>query len=262
MTNIIKIDQEKQQIDHLRSLAKIASESKQYATLTESQLFNLMLSANDLGISPMKAINGGFYVVNGKVCMSTAMMVDRIRRCGHSIKVIELTRDKCVIIAQRKDNNDSIKMDYTWEDATLAGLINSPTWKKYPKIMLYNRCMSQIARMLFPDVVGNSYSEEERFDIQGVAPEERPLEDAEAEVSIVHPVVQEILTESQMAKLDYLLLELEDHDKKIEDFICKRRGISTVYDLQVDKFEGVVQYLESLLSKKRKEEANESAAIA
>lgn len=259
MTTMIKFKEDKSQIDHLRGLAKIASESKQYAATTESQLLNLMLSAKDLGISPMKAINGAFYIVNGKVCMSTAMMADRIRKCGHSIKVIEMSNKQCTILAIRKDNGDSFKLEYTWEDATLAGLINSPTWKKFPKNMLYNRCMSQVARILFPDVVGNSYSEEERFDIENVPAEKRPLEDAEAEMVVETPMLEDTLTDAEEAELDALLDDIDLEERvRIVSFVCKRAGVDSIYSIPPTKFKGVITYIEKEIAKiiEKEEEEN------
>lgn len=240
MSSIIKY--EDQNMNHLKSLAKIAFESKQYANLTETSLLNLMLSAQDLGISPMKAINGSFYIVNGKVCMSTALMADRIRKAGHSIKVVEMTKEKCVIVAVRKDNQDSIKCDYTWDEAQAAGLTGSPTWKKFPKIMLYNRCMSMVARILFPDVVGNSYSEEERFDIANIPSEKRPLEDAEAEMIIgdVLPVEKEELSEEQCKKLESLLEEDPEAEMKIRDTL----GINSYNEMTQEDYARAIKFLE------------------
>lgn len=163
--NIIKYEDYKKDLELLRELAHNAFKSGSYQA-SEVQLFNVMLSAKDLGVSPMKAINGGFNIINGKISMSTSLMADRIRKDGHSIKVVDWTIDKCVIIGQRKDNNDSVKVEFTSEDAKLAGLWGSNVWKKYPKAMLYNRAMSMLARVLFPDVVGNCYSEEEAEEIK------------------------------------------------------------------------------------------------
>lgn len=252
MTNIIKHEQ--QNLSHLKSLAKIAADSKQYANLSESSLLNLMLSAHDLGISPMKAINGSFYVVNGKVCMSTALMADRIRKAGHSIKIVEMSKDKCVIVAVRKDNGDSLKFEYSWEDATLAGLVNSPTWKKFPKIMLYNRCMSSVARILFPDVVGNSYSEEERFDIENVPAEKRPLEDQEMITLDSMPPPPPSITEAQQAELDVLLQE----DADAIPIIQKRLGVEEIYQMGPKDFERVIGFL----NRRKEERENGQAAMA
>lgn len=256
MSNIIKHEQQKEKLNHLRSLAKIACDSKQYQNMNETSLLNLMLSAQDLGISPMKAINGGFYVVNGKVCMSTALMADRIRKDGHSIKIIEMTRDKCVIIGKRKDNDDSLKFEYTWEDATLAGLTGSPTWKKFPKLMLYNRCMSSVARILFSDVVGNSYSEEERYDIQNISAEDRPLENQEPEMIVeAEPVeIIEKLTDEQCAYIDSLLINDLDAAAKI----VKQFEVDTVFDLKPIDFERVISWL----NKRKEKRENESTRVA
>ena len=176
MSNIVKLEEQKQEIDYLKSLAAIAAKSGT-SNISSEAMLNIMLTAKDLGISPMKAINGGFYVVNGKICMSTCLMADRIRKEGHSIKIPEWSSQKCSVLGTRKDNGDSIKFEFTMEDAQAAGLTGSPTWKKFPKQMLYNRAMSTLARTLFPDVVGNAYSEDEKYDIMDVPPEKRPLED-------------------------------------------------------------------------------------
>jgi hypothetical protein len=148
--------------------------------MNEATMLNIMLTARDLGISPLKALNGGFYIVNGKISMSTNLMIDRIRSEGHSIKIIEWTREKCVVIGKRKDNDDSCKVEYTMEDAQLAGLLNSPTWKKHPKSMLSARAHSMLARVLFPDVVGSAYSEDEAHEIQGIPAHKRPEIDVES----------------------------------------------------------------------------------
>jgi len=179
MSALIKHEEQKQELDYFRNLVSIAAKSGTNNMAPETML-NIMLTAKDLGISPMKAINGGFYVVNGKISMSTSLMADRIRKEGHSIKIPEWTSQKCSVLGTRKDNGDSVKFEFTMEDAQAAGLTNSPTWKKFPKQMLYNRAMSTLARTLFPDVVGNAYSEDEKYDIMNVPAEKRPLEDPDA----------------------------------------------------------------------------------
>jgi hypothetical protein len=176
MTSLVKQDQANE-LDYFRSLVQIAQKSGAYGSMTPETMLNIMLTAKDFGISPMKALNNGFYVVKGKISMSTDLMVDRIRKDGHSIKVPEWTSEKCVVIGVRKDNGDSIKFEFTIEDAQRAGLTNSPTWKSFPKHMLYKRAVATLARTLFPDVVGNAYSEDEKHDITNTPPPQRPLED-------------------------------------------------------------------------------------
>jgi hypothetical protein len=203
MSDIIKYEGKKQEIDYFKSLCMIASKGGTSGMSMENMM-NIMLTAKDLGISPMKAINGGFYIVNGKIGMSTAMMADRIRKSGHSIKIPEWDSKRCVVIGIRKDNGDSIRFEYTMEDAQSADLLRNPTWKKFPKQMLYNRAMATLARTLFPDVVGNAYSEDEKWDILNVSPDKRPLEDPDllevVNETDISPVAQDSASQLQELK--------------------------------------------------------------
>lgn len=226
MTNqVSKLDDQKQNIDYFKNLAKVAVSSGNYAGIKEAEMINLMMSAQALGVDPMKAINGGFYIVKGKVIMSTALMADRIRKGGHSIKIVDWSREKCVIIGVRKDNGDSVKVEYSMEDAALAGLADSPTWKKFPKNMLYNRAMSTLARVLFSDILGMSYSEDESHDIRNIKPEERAeigVEmDAEAFVTLEN-INCEVEKEFKSMTKDY---PFQDKLKEYVDFCCKTHGL-------------------------------------
>ncbi len=176
MRELVRHEEQKLELDYFKTLASIASKSGTNG-MTQEVMINIMMTAKDFGISPMKAVNGGFYVVNGKIGMSTALMADRIRKAGHSVKIPEWTSQKCAILGTRKDNGDSVKFEFTMEDAQAAGISGSPVWKKFPKQMLYNRAMATLARTLFPDVVGSAYSEDEKFDILDTPPEKRPCED-------------------------------------------------------------------------------------
>lgn len=225
MSEIMKYQEQKQELEYFKHLAGIASKGGT-SNMSLETLMNIMLTAKDLGISPMKAINGGFYVVGGKISMSTALMADRIRKEGHSIKIPEWSSQKCTIIGVRKDNNDSIKFEYTMEDAQAAGLTNSPTWKKFPKQMLYNRAMATLARTLFPDVVGNAYSEDEKYDIMNVPPEKRPVEDPDCTLEIIPT---EVRSEFTLEHVKHQLIANQisiDHLEEYLNDVSSRQGKS------------------------------------
>ncbi len=236
MTNIINFEHQSKEIEALKQLVGVALKSGKYPQeMNGDTMLNIMLSAKDLGVSPMKALNGGFYVVNGKIAMSTALMSDRIRRDGHSVKITEWTEDKCVIIGIRKDNQDSVKVEFTMKDAQLAGLTSSPTWKKYPKNMLYNRAMSTLARVLFSDVVGNCYSEDEKEEIAAPKKFEQKIETIETEVPT--------LSEEQCANLDTILCDSEkaqEQAKKITEFL----KVESIYTIPQEHYLRTVKALE------------------
>ena len=233
MSGLIKHQEQKEQLDYFKSLVSIASK-KGSNNMAPEEMLNIMLTARDLGISPMKAINGGFYIVNGKISMSTALMADRIRKEGHSIKIPEWTSEKCVIIGVRRDNGDSIKFEYTMEDARSAGLTGSPTWKKFPKQMLYNRAMSVIARTLFPDVVGNAYSEDEKWDILNIPAEKRPEEDPDVmQIKTCPQQSQEI--DANHSPLERLREHLKNDGLPVEKLDAFLQQISDKKQESVDK---------------------------
>ncbi len=255
MSNIVKFEQKKYDIDHFKKLVDIASKSGNYG-MTPDVMLNIMMTAQDLGISALKALNGGFYIVNGKISMSTALMADRIRKDGHSIKIPEWTSEKCVIIGVRRDNGDSIKFEFTMEDAKIAGLTNSPTWKKFPKQMLYNRAMSTLARTLFPDVVGNAYSEDEKYDVMNVPPERRPCEDPDViNVSQDFTVNENdrIITQEEV---DHIFQMCDSDEKKVGKALAWS-GFSSG-DIKKKHYDKIVQAYEA---KKQKEEVLEAVAI-
>src|ERR1700689_3077377 len=107
MSQLQKYEPPVSEIEHFKVLARIMRTSNGLPKeMNEDMALNVMLTARDYGISPMKAVNGGFVLVKGKITMSTGLMVDRIRSAGHSIKVVEWTSQNCVITGLRKDNAD------------------------------------------------------------------------------------------------------------------------------------------------------------
>ena len=119
----------------------------------------IMLTGRELSIPPMQAFRS-IYVVKGKPTLSAQLMGALIFRAGHSYSVVESTNDRCIIEYKRK-GGETYRHTFTIEDAERAGLRASPTWKQYPKAMLFSRCMSAGARAFMPDVIAGMYTPEE-----------------------------------------------------------------------------------------------------
>ena len=263
MSSLIQVQQDKVRIEHFRELAAIAMKGGT-PNMTPETIMNIMLTADDLGISPMKAINGGFYIVNGKITMSTALMADRIRKDGHSIKIPEWTSQKCVIMGIRKDSGDSIKLEYTMEDAQIAGLTSSPTWKKYPKSMLYNRAMSMLAKTLFSDIVGAAYSEEdEKYDILGVPAKDRPLqtpvEDENLDIDIT-PEDTKFVGSNDILVLESLMARLDaDSKSTVYSWIKTKYNAASFEELPQDAYKNCVTSISNRIKFLKDQEKQEKA---
>lgn len=154
------------ELDRIAETCKKLMQTKHYHKLGEEGICAIMARCKALGIHPFEGLNGGFYMVQGKVGMSTEMMAALVRQRGHSVSKItkegQDDRVVCTLKGKRKDNGDEMTCSFTMQDAKAAGLWNGPTWQKYPAIMLYNRCMSMLFRQLFPDLsLGAGYLPDE-----------------------------------------------------------------------------------------------------
>lgn len=155
------------EMEKIQSICAALMKTKHYASLGEAGIHSIIARAKALGIHPFEALNGGFTCINGKVGMSTEMMAALARRRGHSIvKDPKSNAEICILHGKRVDNGDEWTCTFSKNDALAAGLWNGATWKKYPAIMLYNRCMSMLFRQLFPDLsLGAGYVEDELREI-------------------------------------------------------------------------------------------------
>lgn len=154
---------EEHELQVYQVMAQQAASSKLYRGIgDESGLLTIMLSAREMGIPPMGAINGGLNLIQGKVEISARMMTALIRKAGHSILVTESTDEICTVKGKRADNGDEMVCSFSIEEAKRAGLVKSGGgWSKHPSDMLFARAISRLSRRLFSDIIGIGYVEGE-----------------------------------------------------------------------------------------------------
>jgi hypothetical protein len=227
MSQLMKYKDQQQELQTLKAMAAIAVNSGKYGgDYNESTILNIFLTAKSLGIDPMVALNGGFNIIKGKINMGAHFMTALARRKGHSIKVIEMTATKCVIIGQRKDNGDSVKYEYTWEEATKAGLTGKDNWRNCPKQMLYCGCVRNVFRILFSDL-GIAYDADEMN-------VETSFEEEPAHVEVHTPAVAMVAAEESNEQdegdyqrlrdaLDKDSITLDHIDSYLSDLVAKHK---------------------------------------
>ena len=210
-----------QEFQMLQVIAKNASDSGLYAGMgQQAKIFMVLLAARELGVSPMLALNGGIWNISGKIEISARLMNGLIRRAGHSINIVVSNDTHCTLLGKRSDG-DSFECSFNMEDAIKAGLAGGNVWKKYPADMLYNRCMSRLARRLFSDVIGNSYIEGEIKEAKEVERLEQ-VECEEIKPSLPYIKEQNMYSSSNItAKVDHFApdanLEQPKEEPKISD---------------------------------------------
>lgn len=149
----------------LALMAKSAHLSSFYKNLGgEAGIMAIMLLARELDISPMQALSGGIWNIQGRVVLSSRMMNMKIRQAGHKLDIQNMGAEGCRIAGTRKDTGETMTVSFTKEDALRAGVLGKDVWHKFPREMYFARALSLLARMLFPDVIGNCYVEHEISD--------------------------------------------------------------------------------------------------
>jgi len=124
---------------------------------------NVMVAAvtgRDFGWNPLTAMRN-MHIIEGKATISAEAMVALARQNGHSISG-SVNDDRAEVKGKRRDTGDTMEISFSMADAKRAGLLRKGPWTQYPKSMMWARAVSQLCRMLFPDVLlGCSYVPEE-----------------------------------------------------------------------------------------------------
>src|SRR5438552_1450297 len=95
------------------------------------------------------------FLVKGKTGQSAESMRALIHRAGHALKFEEMSAEVCTVWGTRADNGDTETVTFTIGDAERAGLVKGGgAWESYPRAMLIARATTELARLLFGDVIG------------------------------------------------------------------------------------------------------------
>lgn len=130
-----------------------------------SKAITKALIGQSMGMGLVQSMNS-LYVIDGKVAMDSHAIRNTAVMAGYTIKTITLDATKAVLEwSVRKDGKDEVlgTSEYTWEDATKAGLVDKQNWRKFPKDMLFARAITRGARMYANQAFANQpiYEREE-----------------------------------------------------------------------------------------------------
>ena len=122
-----------------------------------------IMFGSELGLGPMQSLSK-IAVIDGRPSLSAEAQRGLIRAAGHQIWTVELTNTRCVLAGQRIGEGRTEEVGWTLDDAKRAGLAGKDNWRHYPRQMLLARATSDLARLLFSDVLGGFPSTEETLE--------------------------------------------------------------------------------------------------
>lgn len=189
-------------------MAKAIAESKLFGIQTPAQALALGLLCQAEGRHPAEAARD-YHIINGKPSLKSEAMLARFQQAGGKVDWHEYTHES-VSGTFSHPQGGSLKVSWTMQDATRAGLTGNPTWKKFPRQMLKARCISEAVRGIFPGVLSGLYAPEEVGEftpVQAVtepevlqieAPKEEPLPE---KIERINPM-QRLLASKNKAQRD------------------------------------------------------------
>lgn len=155
---------EKMPLNEMMTIADVFAKSGMFADAkTQAQALVKIMAGAELGLPPFASISG-VHIILGKPSIGAGLIASRVKGSGkYDYKIVEHTDDKCVIDffkGKEKIGTES----FTIEDAKRQVTKNMD---KFPKNMLFARCISNGSRFYCPDVFsGPVYTPEEMEDVK------------------------------------------------------------------------------------------------
>ena len=112
-----------------------------------------------LGLTDYDAMTG-LHIIKGKAVLAANLMAAAIKRAGKYDYRAECTDSECTIVFYGRTMDGKMEQigttEYTMDDAKRARLTGGDNWQKYPKAMLFARCISSGYKQHCPDALGSA----------------------------------------------------------------------------------------------------------
>ena len=124
--------------------------------------FTIIATGAELGLSPVASLRS-IHVIQGRAVLSAALIAGIVQRRPDLCEGFALVESSDTIATYETTRRGQapVRMSFTLEQAQRARLTDKDNWKKYPHAMLRARASAELARAVYPDVVGGLYDPDE-----------------------------------------------------------------------------------------------------
>lgn len=125
--------------------------------------FAIIATGRELGLTAMQSLRS-IHVIKGKTILSAdlvaALVKSRRDVCAYFM-LVESTTERATYRTQRVGEPEATTLTFTFEDAKRAQVTGNPNWTKFPAAMLRARCITALARAVYPDLAMGIYDADE-----------------------------------------------------------------------------------------------------
>lgn len=152
-------------VQDVSEMARAVAQSRMFG-MDQAQAMTLMLLAQAKGIHPIQAVER-YHVIQGRPAMKADAMLADFQAAGGTVEWTERSEKAWEgTFTHPTHAPNGLPVRFTLDDAKRAGLLNNPTWTKYPGNMLRARVISNAIRTIMPGIVAGIYTPEEASDME------------------------------------------------------------------------------------------------
>lgn len=144
-------------LEELKDMAGILARSGCFGAKTMEGAFALMARGMSMGLPVLTALSE-MHLIEGRAELSADLMAAMILRSGlcEEWTWVSVTATRCELRTKRRGSAPT-SVVWTIERAKTAGLDGRANFKRFPEAMLRARAISELARMVYPDVTSGVY---------------------------------------------------------------------------------------------------------
>ena len=152
-------------------MADSIARSGLFGMKTKDQALALMIVAQAENRHP-GSVATEYHIIQGRPALKADAMLARFQQAGGVVEWQEYTDTKVSGLFSHSVNSPKpVLIEWTFAQATKAGLTGKDNWKNYPRAMLRARVVSEGVRTVYPAVCVGVYTPEE---VQDFEPADRP----------------------------------------------------------------------------------------
>lgn len=166
-------------IGEMDRMADAIARSGLFGMKTKDQALALMIVAQAENRHP-GSVATEYHIIQGRPALKADAMLARFQQAGGVVEWQEYSDTKVSGLFSHSVNSPKpVLIEWTFAQATKAGLTGKDNWKNYPRAMLRARVVSEGVRTVYPAVCVGVYTPEEVQDFEPAEGPKRPRKEKE-----------------------------------------------------------------------------------